>query len=579
VNALIYLQVASFVGLVRTRLLRLKQPKYLVGAVVGAAYMYFFFLRRTAGVRAPGGLAQASHLTAWTSLDAFSLYGSVLLLVMLLLGWLLPRLPASLAFSEAEIAFLFPAPISRRTLVHHRLLGTLLAVLLASAVLTLFSNRWALLGGSPVSHLLGWWLILATMSLHTTASSFAISRLMSRGVSVWVVRLAALALIVGCVVLLFGPPTAADLASQAATRAYLWGLLNSGPVSWVLLPTRLVIAPFLAPDWRTFALALPGALGVLGVLYVWALFAAESFEEASVARAEKRAARNRARQTGGASAGAAPLKPRRARFRLAPTGRPETAFLWKNLLATPSFIRPGTAVIAALIIAGACAWLSTHPAYRGALSMVTVSSAILGGYAMFLGPLVVRYDLRADLLNADLLKTYPLRGWQVIIGELLAPVAILTVVVWLALLAAALSASLPAGVGIDVAARAGITVALAVLAPPVCALQLLLPNTIAVVFPAWAQAMANRQERGFDVLGQRLIFVWGQLMVMILGLVPAAICGAVAFFLVDLTTSWPSAAMAGCLAASVALAGEVWLGVRWLGGRFERFDLASELRK
>jgi len=45
-GALLYLRLTSLRNLLRMRLLRLKQPKYLVGAIVGAAYFWFFFLRR-----------------------------------------------------------------------------------------------------------------------------------------------------------------------------------------------------------------------------------------------------------------------------------------------------------------------------------------------------------------------------------------------------------------------------------------------------------------------------------------------------------------------------------------------------
>lgn len=42
-GALLYLRLTSLRNLLRVRLLRLKQPKYLVGAIVGAAYFWFFF--------------------------------------------------------------------------------------------------------------------------------------------------------------------------------------------------------------------------------------------------------------------------------------------------------------------------------------------------------------------------------------------------------------------------------------------------------------------------------------------------------------------------------------------------------
>ena len=45
-GAFVYLQATSLYNNLRQRLLRLRQPKYLVGAVVGAAYLYFFLFHR-----------------------------------------------------------------------------------------------------------------------------------------------------------------------------------------------------------------------------------------------------------------------------------------------------------------------------------------------------------------------------------------------------------------------------------------------------------------------------------------------------------------------------------------------------
>ncbi len=52
-------------------------------------------------------------------------------------------------------------------------------------------------------------------------------------------------------------------------------------------------------------------------------------------------------------------------------------------------------------------------------------------------------------------------------------------------------------------------------------MQLLVPNAAAVIFPAWMQTVSNRGEHGLDVMGQRIIFMPGQLFVTALALVPS----------------------------------------------------------
>src|SRR6266571_217685 len=51
IGALLYLQLESIKNRLRMRLRRLKKPKYLAGAAVGAAYFYFFFFRNLFGGR------------------------------------------------------------------------------------------------------------------------------------------------------------------------------------------------------------------------------------------------------------------------------------------------------------------------------------------------------------------------------------------------------------------------------------------------------------------------------------------------------------------------------------------------
>src|SRR5690348_7304156 len=112
-RALVYLRAMSFAGLIKSRLARLKQPKYLAGAVVGAAYVYLVFLRpRTHGPsRAGVGVGNPRVPFPTEALPLIVDVASLVVLIMLLVNWAIPR-RASLSFSETEIAFLFPAPVN-----------------------------------------------------------------------------------------------------------------------------------------------------------------------------------------------------------------------------------------------------------------------------------------------------------------------------------------------------------------------------------------------------------------------------------------------------------------------------------
>ena len=123
INALFYLRAMSLKNVVISRVVRLKQPKYLIGAMVGVAYVYWFVFGRTR-VNRTGGIAAPADAFPIERLPVVASLGALVLMVFVALYWLLPRGRAALAFSEAEIAFLFPAPIGRKTLIHYRWINT-----------------------------------------------------------------------------------------------------------------------------------------------------------------------------------------------------------------------------------------------------------------------------------------------------------------------------------------------------------------------------------------------------------------------------------------------------------------------
>jgi hypothetical protein len=586
-GALFYLRTTSLVGRIKSRLQRLKQPKYLVGALVGALYFYYAFFRN---VRNPGiggqpedPAAPADALPA-ELLPLFAQFGALMLFLVLAINWFLPR-RAALAFSESEIAFLFPAPVSRRMLVHYRLLGTQFGIAFTALIFTVLFGRGRGFGVHAWYQFIGWWLILALVNLHVTATTFVYSRLLNQ--SITTVRRRVITIACGLAIALamivwismsVRLPTAADFSSASDAARYVTGVLSAGPIPWLLALPKLALAPYFATSLGGFVLALIPALLLLAIHYFWVVNTEVAFEEASIARAEKRAARRRANQQGDWRGNAAVRKAGTPPFALGSAGRPESAFLWKNLLATNAFFRPRPILLLAAILFGAALWVSRQPDLAALSTVISVVGVVVLVLTLLLGPQIARQDLRTDLANADILKTYPLRGWQIVLGELLTPIAILSVVFWLALLIIYPTLHGGAFERIPPGLRAVAVLALAVLAPPFIALQVLLPNAATVLFPAWVQATRDRTERGIEVMGQRLIFVAGQLFVTALAILPALLVGALMFFIGNLVAGVEIGAGMAVIAIAALLGLEAWLGIRWLGSRFEELDLSSELR-
>ncbi len=584
-RALLYLRVTSLVGRVQSRLRRLKEPKYLAGAVVGAGYLYLAFFRRAHGLHsghvpgAPPGPGIPTQALAFLPDVA-----ALALLLAVAVNWAMPR-TASLAFSEAEIAFLFPAPVNRRMLVHYRILGSQLGLAFTALVLTVVFRRGQAFGGNAWTHAVGWWLILATLNLHFTGTSFVYSRLLNRSLTsrwrkamtvgaVWV-GVAALILWVWSAVKL---PLPGELGHPHGMEIWLAAQLQAGPLPWLVTIPRLVVAPYFATESSAFLLALGPALGLLVAHYFWVVHTEVSFEEASIARAEKRAARIRRAQQGDWRGQNTGPKAQRAPFRLLEAGRPEVAFLWKNLLSSSGFFRPRVLLAVLAIVLVGATWLVGHPQLQAARLFTLMMFVMVLALTVLIGPLMARQDLRSDLPNSDILKTYPLQGWQIVLGETLAPLSILSSLIWVCLFACALLLPGDKFAWLTPSLRGAAAVGLGVLAPPLVAIQLLVPNAAAIIFPAWAQSAGDRTERGIEVIGQRIIFVAGQLLITLIAVIPAVLSAV----LVVAVSAWlVGPVVAGVLAVVVVfslLAYEAWLGVRWLGDRFQHFDLSAELR-
>ncbi len=593
-RALLYLRLTSLANRLLVAGRRLRRPKYLAGAIVGVAYFYFLVFRRIGGGYAPRDAAGAGVPAAALAGSLRELGAALIFLLAFsrqAWAWAARPKPVGLRFTEAEIAFLFPAPLTRRRLVHFSLLNSQLLILLSSLALSLFFNRGQGLGGNPLTHAVGWWVILSTLRLHSTAAGLTAARVLQQRADFPAIRrrvLGGLALLAAFVFTLIrrqaGLTAPAELASGLGLLAYLHGLLGSGAVHGLLWPFTWVVAPFLAPDGRSFGLSLGPALLLLAALYSWVVRLEVSFEDDAIATAERQTQTRAARQAGGRFAPApGSAKAGREPFHLDRWAWPEAAFLWKNLIAIQSWFNARAFV---MLLAVGAVLASTNHGFAasfgpgaGIAPLVLLGAGLGAVYLLVAGPQWLRQDLRHDLAYVDLLKAYPLPGWRVLLGELLMPVGILSGLLWLALLAIVWALgrlgygdeALGPGAGLVLPLCAGLIV------PPVCLLQLLVPNGAALLFPNWFQATRNRTG-GIELMGHRLIFAFGQFIAVVLALLPAALLGALLLF----ASQWLIGLAAGAVLATgailVVIGGEIWLGLWWLGRCFERFDLAAEPR-
>lgn len=577
IRALVTLSAYSALNRLWVVLRQLRQPKYLIGVAAFALYMYVFAVRPALG--APGRVGSIAIPLAQNS-DLLAGIGAAVLLVVLLCTWIVPSKRAALGFTEAEVAFLFPAPIARQTLIHYKLLKLQLGGLLTILIFAFFSGP--LSGGATfVERALAWWVLVTTVTLHALGASFARTWLVDRGVSRRRLRLLLAAIGVAAVGgiaswtwMAIPPPPPIELNPDPFT-GWLRRVLDSGPLPWVLAPVRLVVAP-IVPAPGSFLPALLPALLVVLLHYFWVLRANVAFEDATVEHAEKRGrqmAEARTSQSGGV---AIRRRAQRDAFRLQPVGRPEMALTWKNLTQLGWAGRPR--YLAWLLPgAAALAWCVTNFGPNGAHVLLFAIGCAGFGAVMVGGGQMLRIDLRQDLDNLDHIKSLPLTGQQVVLGQVLAPVWLATkatlVLAVLVIVSVRLSESMrDSGPPLAVAAVVG---TLAVLSPLLHFLNVLLGNALLILFPAW-HSVDPAQNHGFARMGQGLVLMLLQGVVMGIILFPATAVAGVTGFLLSQFLPPPLAWTVALAVAAILLATAGWFFLHLVGDDFAALDLSKE---
>jgi hypothetical protein len=579
-SALLYLQFYSFKNRLISRFKRLRQPKYLVGGIVGFIYFYFYFVRYLFGV---GGAARRQSLTAFVSPENLALYeslGALALFVIVFVAWFAPHERAALTFTEVEIAFLFPAPISRRGLIHFKLLRSQVRIFFTTCLLTLVTNRY---GGHAWIRAAGWWLILSALNLHFLGCSFARTLLLDRGITNWQRRVGVVFIlgILIAAVALWAKRTLPSfdrsiINNPESIKGYVQQVLDSGPAPYLLCPFRLMVRPYLAPNGVAFLEALPLVLLLLALHYVWVVRSNVAFEEASLEASKRHAERLVAIRSGNLQGASPKRKAKRPPFTLSPTGPQPVALLWKNLISVGHGLTVRLWITLAVVAIAFSVSLQPLSNSSGLCSVLGLLAGILMVWSLMLGPQLLRQDFRQDLLLADVLKSYPMRGWQIALGEILAPAAVLTGFQWFLLIVSMGLLWDFQSLSLEKSLRIGIACGAAVLIPVLNFITLQVPNAAVLLFPAWFQA-SKEGAHGIEATGQRLIFLLGQLLAFALTLLPAVVVFLVVFFLGQFALGPAAAVPLASLAAAIVLAGEAALGLMLLGWLFERFDVSAEL--
>jgi hypothetical protein len=559
-SALGYLAVRSARNRIMRQLRRLRRPRYAVALLLGVAYLWAVAVRQRPS---PSGSPEVSPAI-------MELLAAVGVTLILAYTWLFGSDRRALAFSRAEVTWLFPAPVTRAQLIRYKLLRSQFVVLFNVLLWTFLLSRD--LAGGAWRRVAAIWILLTTLALHRLGAALLKTSLWEHGVAA--VRARAISLTVLALVVVLA---LADMASAMPALRQAWdsGLREfllaanaaaARPIPHaLLLPARLTVRPMLAEGWSDWVVSLLPAVAILLAHYWWVIRSDAAFEETAAAAALARA-RSRPRTSRAPRFSARPVPP------LASHGWPAGALLWKNLVAVLRAGRVRSVTLGLLVTAVGLLGLSLAAGSATLLEIVGWMAALWAGFLFVLGPQWIRNDLRTDLARLAVLRSYPVRGAAVVGAETAGSTVVLTALqlgllalAWLAFWGARLTDPSPT-------VQTAVLLGSVVLLPGINYLAMLIQNGAVILLPGWVNPGSDRPI-GVEALGHNMLIMSGFLLLLALLLaLPAA--AALATFVVLKGFGW-WAALPAALAALVLMALEARVLLARLGRLFEATDPAT----
>jgi hypothetical protein len=558
-GALGYLIWHSFRNRTAQQVRRLRQPRYVVALLVGIGYLFML---------AHGNAQPDRHPFLRGAFLELGLAAGLLFLVGW--TWISSGKQHILAYSTAEVMFLFPAPLSRRALVRYKLLR-------AQVVIVATTLLWVVILGAGRGELpvllraLSLWCLFTTIHLHRMGAAMARSSAaehgrfgMRRHTLLIIVLVVAAVLVIAALLqagnrLISLPAGASPLASiEAALRA---------PLALVVLwPFRLLAHPLASTTGQEWLRSFPWAAGLLVLHYIWVIRSDAAYEEAAADASFERARMLAARRTGARiSSRDRPYSP--ALWPLTPAGDPARAILWKNvaMLLRRSRLRTWVMIsmIVALTLVVASAGLPAAAKAAGTLLLVW------GGFFFALGPQWIRNDLRTDLAHLELLRSYPLASDAVIRMEAASSAFILSLSQLTLLLLGGLALMYVPAPAFPGTLRLALAAAIVVVLPALNFVGMLLQNGAALLLPGWVRI--GPAHGGVETLGQSVLTALAYIFALVLvSILPATGAVGLASLLSPALRAW-AAIPAACGAAALLLA-EGWLLSLWLATVYVEVD-------
>ncbi len=498
-----------------------------------------------------------------------------LLAVLTLAGpWVFGSDTLALAFTQAEVSMLFPAPISRRGLIGHKLFRAQVAVLINAAIWVFVLRRGGNFLPSPL-RAVGVWVLFSTLNLHRLGAALVQSSLKEHGRAAarrnwWSIALfgfVGAALVSGFVV---NRRELLDTTGIGEFFIAVAHVLAQPPASIGLWPFHLVVAPTFARSIAQWRYAIIPAIAVMGLHVFWVLRNDAAFEDAALEASEARARRMDAIRSRRSMVVPKSTKAAQTTMRLRAVGHPATAILWKNILCLRRtgqlrlLIGPAGMAIAfgAALSSGA----------RDFSLWAAATATTFAGLLIVFGGRLVRNDLRHDMLHLPLLKSVPVRSSDIVLAEV-ASATLPIVALQLAVIVIACVASFGTDrITLSATTRFAILAGAPFLMLAVNGALITIQNGMAILFPAWIR-LGSAVSTGVETLGQNVLAMVANLFTLLVALLPPTVLAALTFQLLGgmhertLLAIWVP-----MVVAAVILAMETYAAILWLGRALTRAE-------
>ena len=559
-DALFYLTRVSIRNRFALQVRRVRQPRYALALILGAAYFWLILLR-------PSVQPSRAPTSLWNNFETVAALGVLLLMIG---AWVFSGERMSLAFSAAELQFLFPAPVSRRGLVLYKLFRTQLVILFNAIIWVFVLRRSGSVLAAPL-RFVGTWILFTNLSLHRLGAALVRTSLVEHrraGIrrNLPAIVLGAAGIVAIGLILRDAIPVirAAKAAKEVANGIEYAANLPAARA--LLFWPRLIVAPSFAQTSAEWLRATGAALVILLVQLFWVVQSDVAFEEAAVQASMERARRVDAWRKRSARPRPNAGKQVKRTIPLRAVGNPAMAIVWKNTLLLMRTGRVGSMV--GLVIMAIVISLPTIESRGVDGRFLAIAALMLVFLLIVLGSRVLQNDFRQDADHLATLKTLPLPANRIVGAEVLSsalPISILQLLLVVFAFAATLGeADLP----LDLPRRIALLLMAPLILLSVNATTVTIQNAAALLFPGWVRATPI-VGGGIEVMGQGILATGMLLLTFIVALLPAAAASvAVWFALARVPNVW----IVAVLVAAAVLLGETWWAIQGLGRRFEKME-------